>query len=109
MTGGNVGVYHIGFFNIPTQSNPNGIDNYQQEISLNIHPNPATHFFVIETENGISIQSIALIDLAGKKVSVEPKINQNSATIATTELNKGVYLVMVSTASGNAFKKIIID
>jgi hypothetical protein len=109
MTGGNVGTYHIGFFNIPTQSKPSGLVIEQQEIKLSIYPNPATNFFMVETENGSSIQSITLYDLAGKLVWVEPKINQNTASIATTNLNKGIYLVCVSTASSNSFKKIIID
>lgn len=109
MTGGNVGTYFIGFFNIPTQSKPSGIENNFQDTKLSIYPNPATNFFKVETENGSTIQSITLYDLAGKLVWVEPKINQNTASIATTNLNKGIYLVYVSTASGKAIKRIIID
>jgi hypothetical protein len=109
MTGMNVGVYHIGFFNIPTGSSPSGLKNTTTQNLKPIYPNPAKDYVIIETADNTPIVSISLIDISGKKVVASQTIKHDNAILNTSNLNKGIYFVEVTTESGGAIKKIILD
>ncbi len=81
------------------------LENGEKEIVV-VYPNPATDYLRIGT-NG-ELKHIRIINTIGQVV-FDQQMNQANATIATSELNKGVYFVQVDTDHGTTTQKIIIE
>lgn len=108
-TGGNVGAYHIGFFNVVTGTGPSGINNTTAQKLNAVYPNPAHHFIMVETADNTPITNINVIDITGKKVATTNTINNQIAEVNTSTLAKGIYMVEVITVKGVAFSKFIVE
>lgn len=68
-----------------------------------IYPNPTTDILNIQTPSNVTVQSVAMFDLLGKKVNV----SFVNGTIKTSALAKGVYLLQVNTDQGTLTQKIV--
>lgn len=75
-------------------------------INFNLYPNPANNTLNIYYKG--LIKNITITDLSGKTVFTST-VNDNQYTIASLNLNKGLYFVNISTADGNATQKLLID
>lgn len=75
-------------------------------INFNLYPNPANNTLNISYKG--LIKNITITDLSGKTVFTST-VNENQYTIASLNLNKGLYFVNISTADGNATQKLLID
>jgi len=92
------------------QTNANGTVGIAEFIKANdikVYPNPAHDYFTISTESE-NIQSIFLYDLVGNIV-LKADPNAKSFTISTTDLKKGIYVVMVKTKVGENRIKVLVD
>lgn len=70
--------------------------------NIDIYPNPATDILHINTE--LDIKNIKIIDSVGQIL-----INTNKAEINISELNSGVYIVLIKTKNTVLNKQIIIN
>lgn len=108
-TGGNVGAYHIGFFNVVTGTGSSGINTAAVQGLKAVYPNPAHNFIMVETADNTSISNINVIDITGKNVATTSTINNQIAQVNTSTLAKGIYMVEVTTTKGVAFSKFIVE
>ena len=75
-------------------------------VELVVYPNPSNGEVVIKAN---SIQQISIFDMAGKQVAVENNLNTNQFDIDLGELQAGLYLLHVQTASGSVTRQIKIQ
>ena len=73
--------------------------------ALNIYPNPATDFIMVEG----AIEAFQLTDLTGKMMLTGQNRHNNVVRIETGDLPKGIYLLQLKTPLGSGIKKMIID
>lgn len=74
-----------------------------QEINIQIYPNPVSEFLFISTDQ--QIEMVTLFDLQGKQVFLAKNINQ----IEVSNYPTGMYFIKVKTTEGSITKKIIIN
>ncbi|MFT7345474.1 MAG: hypothetical protein ACI9XP_002069, partial [Lentimonas sp.] len=79
--------------------------NEKDLVDFSMAPNPASNNVVL-TFDGADKKQISLVDLTGKVIS-EIEINVNQHTLDVSSLNKGIYIVKVSSAGGEVIKKLI--
>lgn len=82
------------------------INKITLQSEINIYPNPATSYIVIDSKNH-TISSVELYNLLGEKVLGETKLSDNKLDIS--QLNKGVYILKVNSENGVINKRIIVQ
>jgi hypothetical protein len=88
----------------------NGASEVKGDAALcSIFPNPATDMLNIESTINNQIRSIQLYDLSGRLISRKAALNKTYVRLSLSELklNKGIYLLKVSTQKGNEIKKVV--
>jgi Lamin Tail Domain/Secretion system C-terminal sorting domain len=76
-----------------------GVNEYQNaNYSVLVFPNPAQAAFSIQSE--VAIESVTVINTIGQIVENHQNINQNQFQIQTQNLNNGLYLLQIRSASG---------
>ncbi len=83
----------------------NGVNVFLKS-NINVYPNPANNFVVIESENE-RIESIAILDITGKFVK-QQAINKEQCIINTKDLAQGIYFIKIITAEGIVTEKLLI-
>jgi len=75
-----------------------------------LYPNPASQFINISLNNTSEIiDNVIIYDVLGKIIKEVKSISSNSATIDTSSLSKGVYLLEITTENGlKQNKKLVI-
>jgi hypothetical protein len=73
---------------------------------VSIYPNPANEFLNITGEDGLTINSISIVDLNGRTVK-EVQLNVSNSQINVSDLSSGAYLINLNTSEGKAVKKFI--
>ncbi|MDX1470050.1 MAG: T9SS type A sorting domain-containing protein [Flavobacteriaceae bacterium] len=78
--------------------------------SISIYPNPANKKFSIKTSSNISIESISMHDVLGKRV-LSSNLNSSSEIniINVDNLSPGVYFARIISEQGSLVKKVIIE
>ncbi|MBP9186983.1 MAG: T9SS type A sorting domain-containing protein, partial [Bacteroidia bacterium] len=104
-TGGNVGAYFIGFYQIGTGST--GLNNVSNQFVSNIYPNPSNGLVNIETDLGNTINEVVVTDVTGKLYQVSVSLKANQAVVDLAELNTGLYFATIKSKAGNSTQKII--
>jgi endonuclease I len=74
---------------------------------LNIYPNPSNGNFNIIFDNSNSNHSVEIFSLLGQKVF--EKENTQSSSVLVTNIQKGIYLVKVTTKNSSITKKLIVN
>ncbi|MDN3723829.1 T9SS type A sorting domain-containing protein [Aequorivita sp. SDUM287046] len=104
---------------IDDDTNANGIPDFlDDEVSLavnflifedlHIFPNPTSGSFTIQATKLISEATISLYDIQGKLLRTEKMLPQNGRiTMEISFLEKGVYLVKISSEGNSVIKKLI--
>jgi hypothetical protein len=75
---------------------PTSINNITSTYGINIYPNPAQNYIVIASKPKKSFESIAILDITGKKIK-QLSVNTKKQTVDVSYLQKGVYLIKVDT------------
>lgn len=75
------------------------------EMDVILYPNPASHIVHIKPSDGVSITSIELYDVSGKKVNM--KLSHDN-TLNVSNLSDGIYLLNLFSENGTVTKKLII-
>ncbi|MGZ4054779.1 MAG: T9SS type A sorting domain-containing protein [Bacteroidia bacterium] len=76
-----------------------GVDEIQNNSSVNIYPNPATDLINIDV---LKLTSVSIIDLTGKLI-----IQSNQKHIDISGLAKGIYSVVIISGNNRSVKKLV--
>ena len=100
-------------FNIFELSNPTAIEGLNNNLAVNIYPNPASEIINIEIENSNNYNKIDIVlyDVVGKIIyETNASINQNIVTIDIPDNISGVfYLNIILDDKEISTKKLIIE
>jgi hypothetical protein len=91
---------HVGY-------TPNGIRDIYTATSIHIYPNPAHDQVMVSSESAMT--EIRISDMLGKDVSTLTVTGHHKESIDISQLDAGVYLVHVSTLTGTATAKLIVN
>jgi hypothetical protein len=84
-----------------------GIENLRSD-AVSLYPNPANEMLFLEFSRPESVQSVQVIDLSGRVVSVNVvKGADQRYRLHTAELASGVYQVVILTDEGRAVKNFV--
>lgn len=76
-------------------------------LRISVYPNPASEWIHITTGPGVEIQTLSLIDPAGREV--KRYLESIPADIHLGQLSEGIYLMQVTLTSGNhIYRKIVV-
>ncbi|MEY3397558.1 MAG: hypothetical protein RL220_152 [Bacteroidota bacterium] len=78
-----------------------------EEVRMHIYPNPATSEFMINTSE--PIQQVRMFSIVGEMVWNQQSVNTNQLRINADNFAKGVYTIEVTTTSGTAISKVVIE
>ena len=81
------------------------INNFNIENPVTIYPNPASHIVHIETPNNSVVDSIKIVNLAGKHI----KIASSNTRIDVSELASGFYILIINIGSQTVIKKLLVE
>ena len=81
-------------------------DHFEKLTNVNLYPNPSSDFININSAD--SIEEYSIYDLTGRIVK-NSNPNSNNFRINVTSLNKGIYLVKLSSGDKTGSIKIIKD
>ncbi|MEZ0007508.1 hypothetical protein ABH942_002890 [Flavobacterium sp. 28YEA47A] len=84
-----------------------GTESFTAE-SFKLYPNPAKGFTTVELPDFVSEGEIKIYDNLGKVIKVQA-VSESQATISTSGLATGSYMVVVRTNYGNATKTLIVE
>ncbi len=77
--------------------------NSQVLSQVGVYPNPTTGILNIQTPSNVTVDSVAVFDILGKKVNADYSNN----AIDMTSLSQGIYLLKVETSAGVLTQKIV--
>jgi hypothetical protein len=75
--------------------------------NFTMQPNPVTDVFNITAKNGVSIETIQVLDINGRVVNQVNASNSEAIQVNVSNLNAGVYFVKVQSDLGVGTSKII--
>jgi hypothetical protein len=78
-------------------------------LSVGLYPNPTTDGFNVRVAENASIDQIELIDLSGRVIRRYNQYNSNTAFISTNDINKGIYLVRVTSGGKSGVQKVSVE
>lgn len=84
-----------------------GLKEQHNQIKMNVYPNPANNVLNVDAGNNNTITGIKVMDILGKEISTQTKLNRSSETLNISSLQSGVYLLHVTTEKGIYFGKFI--
>ncbi len=102
--GSNSDIIGIDTFEI-TRPNANTQDFFAGNFTM--QPNPVTDVFNITAKNGVSIETIQVLDINGRVVNQINASNSEAIQVNISNLNAGVYFVKVQSDLGVGTSKII--
>ena len=87
---------------------PLGLARYERLYAISVVPNPTTDRVTLSVQSEGGIESVRVLDQAGRLVRATPvALGASSASIQLSGLAAGMYFLEVETASGVAFEKVV--
>ena len=85
-----------------------GVQRQAEEDGINIYPNPVTNELVVQSSK-FKVESVAVFDVVGRKCFSLPlnPLKGTSASIDVSELNPGIYFVMVKSEKGFVVRRFV--
>ena len=80
--------------------------NDNDDVNVNIYPNPVDDRLYIETLTQTLTQTIEIYDIYGRRQQLSA-ISHQPSVIDVSNLNSGIYFVKISTEEGDIVKRII--
>ncbi|MCO6486044.1 MAG: T9SS type A sorting domain-containing protein [Saprospiraceae bacterium] len=80
-----------------------------EQVALQVFPNPATSFVQIRSEAGAPIREVQVYDELGRVVRVVPWTNSSVMTLERNGLATGRYVALIRFDEGAVVQKIIFD
>lgn len=86
------------------------VDEYLTNKAVKVYPNPASALFTVELEENRAISTVEVFTTAGRLVFATHGVASHSITIPTDGIGTGIYLVQVTSASGERLiKKLMVE
>lgn len=83
-------------------------NEYKNSLDFTVYPNPFNSLISIKiNSNSNTATSIEITDLLGKTISLQNKNTDKEILIDASKMDRGVYFLKISSASGSQTKKII--
>tara|TARA_Y100000782_G_scaffold77290_1_gene83218 strand:+ start:662 stop:3184 length:2523 start_codon:yes stop_codon:yes gene_type:complete len=80
-----------------------GMDDLNASNELKVYPNPFTNQLTVDLQNNATIQKIELYTIRGQVVCEQLFPGNFSVTFTIPELPKGIYLLRITTTTGEAY------
>jgi len=74
---------------------------------FSLYPNPASNNVTITNSENRQVNQIAVYDVSGKLISIQPYATQQEVRLNVENLASGTYMLHIQTASGTAVKKLV--
>ena len=91
--------------NILTSALTLDVVDHLVKLNVLLYPNPANHIVTIKPNDGVTITSIEMFDISGKKINIRLS---DSNTLNVSNLSNGVYLLNIISKTGSVTKKLIV-
>jgi hypothetical protein len=85
--------------------NSTGLDDFENDKSLFVYPNPVTDQLQIRSDG--LIYSVTLTGLSGNCIKILSNVSANSLQIDTRDLVSGMYMLKIETSNGTTVRKLI--
>jgi len=79
------------------------------QVGMSAIPNPTDGDFTLKTDEHFTMQSIELVDIAGRLCATIQNVNNNQYTVARNGLAPGVYFARVRFNEGMVTQKVILQ
>lgn len=73
-----------------------------------IYPNPSSEILFVESAD-MMINSVSVMDLTGRIVSEQKNLELNLIIVKTSELNSGIYTILIKGQKGHYAAKIVVS
>lgn len=100
------GYFCIDQIYVVPESNSIEESTLNQSIKVNVYPNPASDFIMIDCESKLK-SKITILDVKGK-ILFETRNHLSSETIDVSFLSKGCYMVRIEDGNSQAVRRIIV-
>jgi len=77
--------------------------------TFSVYPNPASDMLYIKMIDHTTIHTISIIDLTGRMVTTQKVYNLSTVSVDVSELNRGLYLVVLSGEGLKAVTRVAIN
>lgn len=84
-----------------------GINDFKQESSLRLYPNPSNSILNIEFNSSVAEGTIEIFDILGKQVLRQSIAFNNLTQIDVADWETGLYLVKISSENGEETKRFV--
>ncbi|MCB0400155.1 MAG: T9SS type A sorting domain-containing protein [Winogradskyella sp.] len=84
-----------------------GVNEFEQGNSLRLYPNPSNSILNIEFNSAITEGAIEIFDILGKQVFIQSIVSNNLAQIDVADWETGLYIVKISSESGEETKRFV--
>jgi hypothetical protein len=89
-------------------NNPNFIQKYKADRAISMYPNPTKDNVTISITDNQKINSVKIHDQLGREIKVINVNGTSKSIINTSDLNKGIYFVTITTDKNAYEQKLII-
>lgn len=86
-----------------------GVKNAEENASINIYPNPAGDFFVIQSDNILKNAQVQIYNELSQLIELPFKTNGHAVIVNTSSLRKGLYIVKVQSEEKLFIGKVMIN
>lgn len=80
-----------------------------QQIGLEVFPNPVSEGFTVRTAEGHAIRSIRVMDMNGRVVTNLTNVNATTRFVSRGNLPRGAYILQIQLDEGSTARKLILD
>lgn len=84
-----------------------GVDEKEELAAFSVYPNPANEMVTISAKQNVTAYTV--FDITGKVVATRRNIATPTVRIDVDQMNAGVYLIAVETASGKTTQRLVIE
>lgn len=88
-----------------TINNPVGLSEAANSLNVTVYPNPASSLVYVNLPVGVEQAVITLFDITGKQVLSQ----QGAAPVHVQNLQRGVYMMVISAGDKTATKRVVIQ
>jgi hypothetical protein len=85
-----------------------GTKNLSNEVGLSAAPNPADQDFTLKVDERFVMQTVEMVDLAGRVCARFEGVNAHQFTVRRNTLTPGVYFARVTFREGTATQKVVL-
>jgi hypothetical protein len=91
------------------QQSPLSLNASGQISKASISPNPAQNMVKVSLNSNELIKNIQLFDVTGKLILNQNNINKSSTNLYVSDLNSGLYIVVIKTNKTVITKRLVVQ